>query len=361
VQTWLDTRTLVVVATVVALVPGLVGALVWQTRRTYPGRWALGNLMAAVTLLLLSLRGKAPDWLSIVLANALAIAGGVLFLHGIRLFRGLRIRWWPECLLGGLALAAVTYFRYVANNINARIFIMGLALGSIAVASGITLLKQMPRDRRVGLMITGLVFLLSGVVLLLRGIYIFAFAPVTHLFEPSASNAILFLGSSLAIVAWSFGFVLLTAERLEVGSRSAEADNRMATAVNAAPATATVPDAEVRQQLKKILESDVFRRSAQMERFLRLAVERSLLGRPEELKEHVLGRDVFNRGEHYDPRLDSIVRVEAQRLRRKLREYYQAQGSEDAVVITLPAGSYVPAFEYRQPAMRSRVASQARS
>ena len=358
-QTWLDTRTLVVVSTVVALVPGIVGALVWQTRRTYPGRWALGNLLAALTLLFLSLRGKAPDWLSIVVANALAIAGGILFLHGIRLFRGLRIRWWPECLLGGLALAAVTYFRYVADNINARIFIVGLALGSIAVASGITLLKQMPHDRRVGLMITGLVFLLSGVVLLLRGIYIFALAPVTDLFQPSTSNAMLFLGTSLAIVAWSFGFVLLTAERLDVSAQSA--NNLTETPANAAHVHTPVPDAEVRQQLNKILESDTFRRSAQMERFLKLAVERSLLGHTEELKEYALGRDVFHRGENYDPRLDSIVRVEAQRLRRKLREYYQAQGSEDAVIITLPPGSYVPAFEYRQPPMRSRVASQAHS
>jgi hypothetical protein len=65
-----------------------------------------------------------------------------------------------------------------------------------------------------------------------------------------------------------------------------------------------------------------------------LVVERSLLGRPGELKEDALSRDVFNRGENYDPRTDSIVRVEAQRLRRKLRKYYDTRGSEDPVIVS---------------------------
>jgi hypothetical protein len=352
-QTQLDTRTLVVVSIMVALVPGMVGALVWQTRRTYPGQWALGNLLAALALLLLSLRGKVPDWISIVLANALAIGAGIVFLQGIRRFRGLRIRWWPECLVGVLGVATVTCFRYVTNNINIRILAMSFALGSIGIACGITLLKEMPRGPRLGLVVTGLVFTLGGAVHLLRGVYVFAFAPVTDLFDPSTSNAILFLGASLGVVTWSFGFIVLTAERLGINSKGVD-NGSVAIATEEPPHAGqfqeTVPDTEVRQQLRRIVESDVFRRSAQMERFLTLAVERALLGRPEELKEYALGRDVFHRGEDYDPRTDSIVRVEAQRLRRKLREYYDAQGSSDSVVITFPAGSYVPVFARQQRA-----------
>ena len=104
----------------------------------------------------------------------------------------------------------------------------------------------------------------------------------------------------------------------------------------------------------ELLESDMFRRSPQMERFLKLVVERSLLGHPEELKEYVLGRDVFNRGEDYDPRADAIVRVEAQRLRRKLREYYESHASADLVLIDLPAGSYVAVFRYLHPGLVSQ-------
>jgi hypothetical protein len=359
-HTPLDSRTLMVVGTAVALIPAVVGALVWQTRRTYPGRWALGNLLAALAMLLLCLRGHVSDWMSIVVANALVVGAGIVFLQGIRHFRGLRIRWWPECLLGVLAVAAVAWFRYVTNNINVRILSMSLTLAAIGIACGITLLKQMPGGRRIGLIVTGSVFTAGGVVDLVRGIYIFSFAPVRDLFDPSAANALLFLAASLGIVAWSLGFIVMTAERLEVDSPVHDADlNPVAQSIyNTEQLPKTVPDTEVRQQLRRILDSDVFRRSAQMERFLTLAVDRTLLGHPGELKEYALGRDVFNRGDDYDPRTDSIVRVEAQRLRRKLREYYDSQGATDPVLIRFSAGSYVPVFEYRELGIPRQVASR---
>jgi hypothetical protein len=353
----LDPRTLIVVSIAVALVPGTIGALVWQTTRTYPGRWALGNLLAALGLLLLALRGRVPDWISIVVANTLEIGAGIAFLQGIRRFRGLRIAWWPECVLGALTIAVVIYFRYVTDDINARIFALSLALGSVGFACGITLLKEMPRDRRVGLIITGLIFTVGGAVNLVRGIQVFIFAPVTSLFDGSVSNSLLFFLASVGVVGWSLGFIVLTGERL--GMDSKQTHDKSATAGNAHARLfqETVPDTEVRQQLHRILESDVFRRSAQMERFLTLVVERALLGHPEELKEYALGRDVFNRGEAYDPRSDSIVRVEAQRLRRKLREYYDSQGRRDPILIDLSAGSYVPVFRYWQPEITDQVQS----
>jgi hypothetical protein len=347
----LDTRTLVIVAVFVALVPGLIGALVWQTRQTYPGRWTLGNLLGGLTLLLLSLRGTVPDWISIVLANVLAVVAAILFLQGIRRFRGLPLHGWVEWMAGLVAIAAVIYFRYVTNNINVRILVMSLAMGSIGLACGITLLKQVPSGRRLSMIFTGIVFLLGGTVHLIRGVYVYAFAPVTNLFDPSGANAVLFMAASLGVIGWSFGFILMTAERLEVEPKAAQNRTSVVAIQSNAPAQMsgkTVPAAEVRQQLQRIILSDGFRKSARMERFLTLTVERTLTGRPEELKEYALGRDVFNRDDAYDPRLDSIVRVEAQRLRRKLREYYESCGRDDVVMVEFRSGSYVPSFRYRE-------------
>jgi TolB-like protein len=84
-------------------------------------------------------------------------------------------------------------------------------------------------------------------------------------------------------------------------------------------------------------------------RFLRYVVERSLAGEADQLKEYVIGLEVFDRNEHYDPRLDSIVRVEAGRLRSKIDEYYNGPGRDDAVLIQMRRGSYAPVFEHRQP------------
>src|SRR4051794_4734450 len=107
---------------------------------------------------------------------------------------------------------------------------------------------------------------------------------------------------------------------------------------------APIPAAEVQDQMNHILASPEFRRSTRLQRFLRFGVESSLAGEIDQIKEYIVGREVFDRGANYDPNVDSIVRVEAQRLRRKLREYYQTHGRKDAILITFPSGSYVPAF-----------------
>ncbi len=108
------------------------------------------------------------------------------------------------------------------------------------------------------------------------------------------------------------------------------------------------PDA-VRLQLGRILASDLFVSSDRLSRFLRYVVERALAGEGDRLKEYVIGAEVFDRGEQYDPRVDSIVRVEAGRLRAKVDEYYNRQGAADAVIIRMRRGSYTPLFEQRQP------------
>lgn len=104
------------------------------------------------------------------------------------------------------------------------------------------------------------------------------------------------------------------------------------------------PHTEVRAALEKILGSAGFRNSERMRRFLRAIVERTLDGATNQLKEFALGRDVFDRGEDYDPRTDSIVRVEARRLRKKLRTYYDGEGLLDKTIIEFPPGKYVPSF-----------------
>jgi len=101
---------------------------------------------------------------------------------------------------------------------------------------------------------------------------------------------------------------------------------------------------EVRAQLERILQSRSFRNSERLQRFLKFAVECALEGTTDHLKESVLGRTVFDRGSEYDPRTDSIVRVESQRLRKRLREYYEVEGRADPVSIVFQPGSYVPAF-----------------
>lgn len=106
---------------------------------------------------------------------------------------------------------------------------------------------------------------------------------------------------------------------------------------------------EVRDQLERMLASRAFAASPRLRTFLRYVIDRTLAGEAGQLKEYAIGADVFERGAHYDPRIDSIVRVEAGRLRAKLDEYYGGEGAADPVMVRIPRGSYVPLFEPREP------------
>jgi Tol biopolymer transport system component len=79
-------------------------------------------------------------------------------------------------------------------------------------------------------------------------------------------------------------------------------------------------------------------------------VEETLEGRASEIKEYVIGVAVYRKRHDFDPRIDSTVRVEASRLRRKLATFYEEEGKHDAIIISVPKGGYVPTVELRVPA-----------
>ena len=101
-----------------------------------------------------------------------------------------------------------------------------------------------------------------------------------------------------------------------------------------------IPAEAVTAQLERILANKGFANAGRLSRLLRYVVERTLAGEADQLKEYAVGVEVFDRDDKYDPRLDSIVRVEAGRLRSRLDEYYNGEGAQDEVRIVLPRGGY---------------------
>ena len=102
------------------------------------------------------------------------------------------------------------------------------------------------------------------------------------------------------------------------------------------------------EELSRILESPIFTQSDRLSRFLRYTVETTLAGGAKTLKEYLIGIEVYERRPPYHPSSDSIVRSEARRLRRKLKEYYESSGAGDPVYIYYRPGSYVPVFRRRE-------------
>jgi Tol biopolymer transport system component len=104
------------------------------------------------------------------------------------------------------------------------------------------------------------------------------------------------------------------------------------------------PDtSQVRAELDRILASDIFVRSDRLSAYLRFIVERTLAGEGDSLKEQVIAIELYGKPTDFNPAADPIVRVDARRLRDRLREYYATAPPTD-VVISVPKGSYTAEF-----------------
>jgi TolB-like protein len=114
------------------------------------------------------------------------------------------------------------------------------------------------------------------------------------------------------------------------------------------PPPAAEPANPIRDQLDKILADSRFVRSERLCRFLRYTIEKHIAGQSREIKEFSIATEVYDKPSSYDPTVDSLVRVEASRLRSKLRDYYATTGSADPIWITYPTGTYAPLVEQRQ-------------
>jgi hypothetical protein len=100
------------------------------------------------------------------------------------------------------------------------------------------------------------------------------------------------------------------------------------------------------EQLEKVLHSRTLQNSESLKAFLRYVVVKTVDDHEVLLKEYTIATEVFGRNADYDPRIDSVVRVQAGRLRTKLQEYYATEGKSDQIVIDLPKGHYHPVFNY---------------
>jgi len=101
---------------------------------------------------------------------------------------------------------------------------------------------------------------------------------------------------------------------------------------------------EVQASLERILASRTFRDVEGQKSFVRYAVEETLRGRGDLLKEYSIGIEALKKKQSFDPRVDPVVRVQAGKLRSRLAKYYQTEGKNEPLRIEFPKGSYTPIF-----------------
>jgi hypothetical protein len=108
------------------------------------------------------------------------------------------------------------------------------------------------------------------------------------------------------------------------------------------------PD-NIRAAVNRIRASRTMRGCLKLMQLLEYVVNATIEGEAEYLKETTIGVSVFGRKPDYDPKVDTIVRSQAWRLRAKLRKYYANEGANDDTILSLPRGHYIPGFATRRP------------
>ena len=101
---------------------------------------------------------------------------------------------------------------------------------------------------------------------------------------------------------------------------------------------------QCQQQVQRILKSATFRNAVTLQQLLQFLTSRVFEGGADGLKEYTIGVEAFGRPQDFDPKTDTIVRVQIHRLRQKLTEYYDADGSRDPILVEIPKGHYLPSF-----------------
>src|SRR5579864_1937091 len=101
---------------------------------------------------------------------------------------------------------------------------------------------------------------------------------------------------------------------------------------------------EARAELEAVLKSGLFAHAPSLAQFLSYVCDRCLEGQSNQIKEYNIAVEALGRPQDFDQKRDTIVRVEAHRLRKRLREYYESDGADHAIRIEIPPGQYAPKF-----------------
>jgi hypothetical protein len=193
-----DPRTVMTAFGVMWLLLSMLSTTVWLTRHRYRGfgQWTLAGLALLLALFLMTLRPNAPDWVSMLWANAMLALASILCLEGALDFQGRPHRHWPAYAAGLAALGVLSFFLYVDPNLNARAVVMSTFLAALFFLTGATLLRGTPPAQAFGLRFTGGLFVLCAATHLIRAVYYVLGPPLTDLFASTGANRIFFLVSS---------------------------------------------------------------------------------------------------------------------------------------------------------------------
>ncbi len=224
----LDNRTQAALQFAVPVILLMVMSVSWRTQKTHHGfgRWTISNAPLALGSLLLGLRGMVPDWVSVFVANGLLFISPILIYEGIRQFRGRPPRDIFNYGLMAFLLGAFAFFLWVRPDANVRPVVMTVCAAIVILRCAASLSRDVPAELRPGYRFTAAAFGIYGLALTLR---VFTAPTLPELSDTVAGDTwrgLLSMATVVMPVVWTFGFFMMTNDRLTRSLRTAEVEMR---------------------------------------------------------------------------------------------------------------------------------------
>lgn len=213
----LDVPTMLLMTASAALTMAVSLLAVRPERREGMGFWAAGLALSAVTYVLYALRGTAPDWASVVLANVLLSGSTAMVLAAVHQFQG-RVLPWRRMLLPVLAMALL--FVWFIDDYRARIMtasvVLPLQLGMVLWS----LWRHRPPEPKGGIALLTVALVLEVLLIVLRGAIAATHAiPLQGIMQADAMQSVTFMAAFVVVVLASLGFILMAKERSDADNR----------------------------------------------------------------------------------------------------------------------------------------------
>ncbi|HEY0837386.1 MAG TPA: GGDEF domain-containing protein [Azospirillum sp.] len=219
----LDSRTLVVVLLLLAIILGAAHFMTWHINRSIPAlrHCAMGDGFSAIGLLTVALRGPEPAAWTLMLTNA-AIAGVYVSLFlATRSFTTRRMPVWPVAALVTAYLLTAGVFIYYVADVGARVAAGAAFIAVMSTLCGGDLLRSARWSARTPVGVVGFILIAHAVFNAARAAFSLVESPLPNLLAPSTVQTLAFLESSIAILVIGIGFIIMTTERLQAELRQA--------------------------------------------------------------------------------------------------------------------------------------------
>jgi diguanylate cyclase (GGDEF)-like protein len=204
------------------ILTALLGSLL-RSRMPGVSSWFAVNLMLAVALPLILLRGRIPDGLSVVVANQLIALSAVMYYVGCARFLR-RPVYWPVLIVALVAMsAALVYWRYVVDSIALRVLAISLFSAPLCIASAVLVVRHRPAGRSAyPYWATAMSALAIGVLQVARGVYFLALNDTSNvLVFASAGSVALLVMEAACVPTLSMSAMMMVHDALLADARDA--------------------------------------------------------------------------------------------------------------------------------------------